>query len=110
MKAIILITLIGSTFFINDDENTMMEKALEETYKAPSIADKAFQILVNKCNVCHKFWNPNVLFTQGNISDFAPKIHEQVFIKKRMPMGKKRRLTQTEYSTLEQWLLTLKIK
>ncbi len=34
----------------------------------------------------------------------APKIHQQVFIKRRMPKGDNIKLTDQEYQTLQHWL------
>jgi len=39
---------------------------------------------------------------------FAPKIEEQVFVKKRMPRGKKIKLTDKEYEQLYIWIKSSK--
>ena len=39
---------------------------------------------------------------------FAAKVEEQVFIKKRMPRGKKNKLTDKEYQQLSTWIKSLK--
>ena len=54
---------------------------------------KAFGVLETKCNICHIKQNRKKIFTLENMNGFAPKIEEQVFIKKRMPKGKKIKLT-----------------
>jgi hypothetical protein len=41
---------------------------------------------------------------------FAPKIHKQVFVKKRMPKGKEITLAVSDFTTLKNWLKTLNIK
>ena len=66
----------------------------------------ALDILKSKCNVCHTRKNPKKVFTSKNISDLAPKIYQQVFIKRRMPKGKEVKLTTQEYAVLEKWLFT----
>lgn len=71
---------------------------------------KAFKILKTKCNVCHVKQNRKKVFTLDNMDLFAPKIHKQVFIKKRMPRGKKIILNNSDYTTLKTWLKTLNIK
>lgn len=71
--------------------------------------EAAFQILKNKCNVCHRRQNPFKIFTLRNMDKNAVKINEQVFVKRRMPKGDKIRLTEAEYRTLKTWLSTQKI-
>tara|TARA_Y100001949_G_C15937984_1_gene308793 strand:- start:326 stop:685 length:360 start_codon:yes stop_codon:yes gene_type:complete len=66
----------------------------------------ALEVLQTKCNVCHTRKNPRRVFTSKNISELAPKIYQQVFIKRRMPKGKEVKLTTTEYAVLEKWLFT----
>nr|WKN39933.1 hypothetical protein K4G66_14665 [Tunicatimonas sp. TK19036] len=66
----------------------------------------ALEVLQTKCNVCHKKKNPRRVFTLDNMSDLAPRIYKQVFVKQRMPKGKETQLTREEYNTLEKWLLT----
>lgn len=69
---------------------------------------KAYQILVNKCNVCHRKQNKRRVFTQQNMVSWAKDIEKQVFIKKRMPRGRKITLSTQEYQTLKTWINTLK--
>ena len=71
---------------------------------------KAFGILKTKCNVCHAKQNRRKVFTLDNMDAFAEKIHKQVFVKKRMPKGKKITLTESDYTTLKNWLKSLNIK
>lgn len=67
---------------------------------------QVFTILDTKCNVCHRKQNPFKIFRLKNMDKHAPKIYEQVFIKRRMPKGDKIKLTEQEYQTLKQWLTT----
>ena len=67
---------------------------------------KALIVLQTKCNFCHKRQNPFKVFKEKNMSRYAPKVYEQVFVKKRMP--KKGILTQEERKILEEWLKTEK--
>jgi len=71
---------------------------------------KAYKILKAKCNVCHVKQNRKKIFTLDNMDIFAAKIHKQVFVKKRMPKGKKIKLTNSDITTLKNWLKTLNIK
>lgn len=64
----------------------------------------AFQILNNKCNVCHQKRNKRRVFTIENMTEWANDINKQVFIKKRMPKGKKIKLTYIEYQDLLTWI------
>ncbi len=70
--------------------------------------ETAYQILNNKCNVCHIKRNKRRVFTLENMTQWADDIHRQVFIKKRMPKGKKIKLTTTEYQQLLTWITTTK--
>jgi len=65
---------------------------------------EAFEILRSKCNICHKKKNPFKIFSLKNMDRHAPKIYQQVFVKRRMPKGNKIKLTGQEYQTLKQWL------
>ena len=69
---------------------------------------KAFEILNTKCNICHVKQNKKKIFTLKNMDIFAAKVEEQVFIKKRMPRGKKNKLTDKEYQQLSTWIKSLK--
>lgn len=65
---------------------------------------EVFDILNTKCNTCHRKQNPFKVFSLKNMDKHAPKIHQQVFIKRRMPKGDKIKLTDQEYQSLQQWL------
>tara|TARA_R110000868_G_scaffold220847_1_gene472327 strand:+ start:253 stop:606 length:354 start_codon:yes stop_codon:yes gene_type:complete len=64
----------------------------------------AFEILENKCNVCHRKQNPLMVFKEKNISKRAKKIYQMVFVENRMPKGNDIRLTNEEYIVLEKWI------
>ncbi len=69
----------------------------------------AFEILDEKCNVCHRKKNPFMVFNSKNMSKRAPKIYQMVFVERKMPKGDDVRLTAEEYSKLEKWLFTQNI-
>jgi uncharacterized membrane protein len=71
--------------------------------------EKAFQILNNKCNVCHRKQNRRRIFTEENMHTWANDIYKQFFIKKRMPRGKKIKLSSDEYQELLNWISSTKI-
>lgn len=66
----------------------------------------ALSVLVQKCNVCHKIYNPGKVFTADNMEALAPKIYKQVFVKRRMPKGREIKLTPEEEQLLREWLET----
>ena len=111
MKTLILLSIIGSVFFLLHPQKGVTAK-IESSEFSQRLNPKwnAFEILQAKCNICHLTKNPRRVFTLDNMNLLAPKIHKQVFIKRRMPKGKEIRLTQGEYDLLENWLLTLNIK
>lgn len=89
-----------------------------ETYTLPqanfpmainkSQKNEALQILEDKCNVCHRKRNKRGVFTSSNMNHWSKDIYKQVFIKKRMPKGKKTKLTNSEYQKLLTWITSIK--
>ncbi|WP_299623793.1 hypothetical protein [uncultured Tenacibaculum sp.] len=75
-----------------------------------SIKTKAFEVLTNKCNVCHKRRNRYRVFTEDNMNGWSKDVYVQVFVKKRMPKGRRIKLTEEEYKDLETWISTVKNK
>ncbi len=73
-----------------------------------SVKEKAFEILTNKCNVCHIKRNRRRVFSIDNMDSWAKDVYRQVFIKKRMPKRKKNRLTNQEYQDLLTWISSTK--
>lgn len=69
-----------------------------------STQQRAFGILVDKCNVCHAQRNRGRVFTEDNMNSWTNDIYQQVFIEKRMPKGKKTKLTSQEYQDLLTWV------
>lgn len=77
-----------------------------ESLPSEELKEAAFQVLKSKCNVCHVKQNPRRVFSLENMEEFAARIYKQVFVKKRMPRGRKIKLTQDEYETLQNWINT----
>ncbi|MDW3646302.1 MAG: hypothetical protein R8P61_04490 [Bacteroidia bacterium] len=75
-----------------------------ESLPPEELKQAAFEILKAKCNVCHQKQNPRRVFSLENMEELAPRIYKQVFVKKRMPRGRKIKLTQAEYDTLQNWI------
>jgi uncharacterized membrane protein len=78
-------------------------------FKDPTKA-KAFEVLTNKCNVCHEKRNRRRVFTEENMNGWSADVYKQVFLKKRMPKGNKIKLTSTEYQDLLTWITSTKNK
>ncbi len=74
------------------------------TNSRENIQNNAFQVLVLKCNVCHATKKRQDIFTLENMDSLSESIHKQVFIKKKMPKGKKIKLTYEELKALREWL------
>jgi len=66
--------------------------------------DKAFTVLQEKCNVCHSTKRKADIFTLVNMDSLAVDIQKQVFIKRKMPKGRKVKLTEEEEHHLKVWL------
>lgn len=114
---IIVKLLIGiiTTLSVNStDAYKSIEANTEETdlyvssYLIRNPRENAFQILDNKCNVCHHKRNKRRVFTIENMNTWANDIEKQVFIKKRMPKGKNITLTSNEYQELLTWISSTK--
>ncbi len=73
-----------------------------------SLKTNAFKILTTKCNTCHVKRNRRRVFTLKNMNPWVDDIHTQVFIKKRMPKGRKNKLTNKEYQHLRRWIASIK--
>lgn len=71
-----------------------------------AIQQKAWVVLQQKCNDCHAKKNRAAVFSEKNMNSMARTIHEQVFVKKRMPKGKVK-LTEAELQNLSDWLRSL---
>lgn len=54
-----------------------------------SLKQKAFIVLKNKCNTCHATKRRVDIFTISNMDSLKFEINNQVFIKRKMPKGKK---------------------
>ena len=72
-----------------------------------NIKSQGFIVLRDKCNVCHATKKRTEIFTLENMDSLAKEIHMQVFIKKKMPKGRKVKLTDEECQLLQNWLSTV---
>ncbi|WP_281542852.1 hypothetical protein [Maribacter aestuarii] len=101
---LILSPLVDSYFKTCKGE--IKENLLNQEQTSPQ--EQAFEVLKIKCNTCHATKRKTDIFTKANMDSFAVDIHKQVFVKQKMPKGRKVKLTEEELETLERWLeLTL---
>ena len=61
-------------------------------------------MLRNKCNACHAIKKRTDIFSLKNMDSLAIEINKQVFVKRKMPKGRKVKLTEEETRRLEVWL------
>lgn len=80
---------------------------VDTSSKQNSVQKDAFEVLQNKCNVCHATKKRVDIFTYQNMDSLAEQIHQQVFVKKKMPKGRKVKLTTTEEQHLKSWIASL---
>jgi len=103
---VILLSAVLFTAFVDNGDPIVVQPGHSKS-EVIDLKSEALKVLQNKCNICHIRNNPRKVFTSANISELAPKIYKQVFVKKRMPKGNQIRLTTEEYNTLKKWLLTM---
>lgn len=108
MIGFIALSITLGFLFFNEAQTADEPQAVEQLAVHDDVSARALEVLQTKCNVCHVKQNPRKVFTPENMDGFAPKIHRQVFIKKRMPRGKKIKLTDEEYQILSTWITSTK--
>lgn len=57
--------------------------------------------------MCHATKKKTDIFKLANIDSLARDIQKQVFVKRKMPKGRKVKLTEEEMATLMEWVLTV---
>jgi len=102
MKYITIVLLVGLLHFI------CSVSGVESNLKTPDFKYKVYNVLEQKCNICHKNENPKRIFTLQNMDKYARKINRQVFVWKRMPKGNKIKLTPSEKEIIRNWIKSLK--
>ncbi len=71
---------------------------------ADSLKIAALTVLENNCNECHSKKKPAYFFTSKTMDYFVADINNQVFIKGKMPKGKKNQLTPNDREILKHWV------
>jgi biotin synthase-like enzyme len=84
----------------NTDVNSNFE--LQQTIKL-----KAYNVLKSKCNFCHVKKRDRIIFTFDNMDSLSKVIEFQVFTKKKMPKGRKNKLSNLEEDKLISWIRSL---
>lgn len=108
MKFVFLISVL----ILNFPLNTKGEKPLKDKsyiVVQTGLKTAAFKILVKQCNFCHATKRRQDVFTMQNMDSLAIDINEQVFIKNKMPKGRKNKLSEQEVLALKNWLDTVVI-
>ena len=103
MKLIVLIILA----VINLSPKPSFKKPEVLNRQINSTKQDAFSVLNRNCNFCHSNKKGRTVFTLKNMNDFAKAIEFQVFLKKKMPKGRKNKLTLTEEKMLRTWIDSL---
>ncbi len=97
----ILIFLIGMYSLIWNKE-FYTSKGFSEQER---VKNQAFKVLQTKCNLCHSTKKRVDVFTFQNMDSLATDINQQVFIKRKMPKGRKFNLTAVEEQALKDWIV-----
>ena len=88
--------------FVLEDKTGKLGQA--HYFNQENLKDKAFTVLQEKCNVCHSTKRKTDIFTLANMDSLAANIQKQVFVKRKMPKGRKGKLTEEEELHLKVWL------
>ena len=92
---------LASSFILVDESEQFLKGQFSHQ---DDIRVKAFTVLQEKCNICHSTKKKADIFTLVNMDSLAPDIHKQVFVKRKMPKGRKVKLTEAETQHLKVWL------
>ena len=103
MKSVIWIVIVISNFI-----STPSSKELQVIGNQTKTAKKeAYLVLNTKCNFCHSVKKNRTIFSLENMDGLAKAIEFQVFTKKKMPKGRKNKLSSLEETQLLNWIKTL---
>ncbi|MDO1514197.1 hypothetical protein Q2T41_16205 [Maribacter confluentis] len=105
MKHLILLTIMFVIGVFNRPLTT--NNIVPYSFPQENTQENAYIILMDQCNGCHITKQRGMVFTRDNINLYSLAIEQQVFVKKRMPKGKKNKLTSTELNKLRLWLNSL---
>lgn len=109
MKILLLIGLLPFLGIFQNQTKPQTQLQSEVLEKSnPEFKAQAFKVLQFNCNICHVKQNRKKVFTLENMDGFSFEINKQVFVKKRMPKGRKNKLEEKDKIDLKNWLNTLK--
>jgi len=100
-----LLLLLYLDFQTEKNQHGSLENMIEGHQTSPKAI--AFGVLQTKCNICHATKKKTDIFTLENMDSLAADIHKQVFVKKKMPKGRKVKLTEEETNALKRWFETI---
>jgi uncharacterized membrane protein len=106
MKFNLSIAILFFTIYIVNSPIQHQEDLLYKNIIVTSEKKAALTILQNHCNECHQHKKKKYVFTEDNMTSFATKIHQQVFVKKKMPKGNNFLLSKKDETILLEWLTT----
>lgn len=96
-----LFLLLASSFILEGKPDRFVQAHF---FNQEDLREKAFTVLQEKCNTCHATKKKTDIFTLVNMDSLAGDIHKQVFVKRKMPKGRKVKLTAAETQQLKVWL------
>ncbi|WP_405416014.1 hypothetical protein [Maribacter sp. Asnod1-A12] len=103
MKSVIWIVIVISNFiFIPSSKELQVIGNQTKTVKK-----EAYLVLNTKCNFCHSVKKNRTIFSLENMDGLAKAIEFQVFTKKKMPKGRKNKLSSLEETQLLNWIKAL---
>jgi len=105
---LLVVSLMTIAWMVSKSNPTAISNT-SNLYSEP-LKNRAFNILQNKCNVCHRKQNPFMVFNLKNMDKRAKKINKNIFELQRMPKGDEIKLTPDERETLKNWIQSLNIK
>ncbi|WP_405398143.1 hypothetical protein [Maribacter sp. Asnod2-G09] len=103
MKSVIWIVLVITTFISQPSINEQQIPASQTN----TTKQDAYSVLNTKCNFCHSVKKNRTVFSLENMDNLAKAIEYQVFIKKKMPKGRKNNLSSLEKEKLLKWISSL---
>ncbi|MDF4204239.1 hypothetical protein PXD56_14790 [Maribacter sp. SA7] len=103
MKLIILHFLA----IVNINSDPFIKTLAITDNQSKTIKQEAYLVLNTKCNFCHSVKKNRTVFSLENMDGFSKAIANQVFIKKKMPKGRKNKLSTLEEEQLLNWIKTL---
>lgn len=103
VKSFLWVVVIVYTFFdfnSKKDSDTTIDQS-------KILQQEAFSVLNTKCNFCHEEKRNRTIFTLENMNTLTKTIEYQVFTTRKMPKGRKNKLSSSEEEKLKNWMNSL---